>query len=132
MIRLEPLTIAHLAALGLPEHADKLDSGLAWALIHDDKPVAAGGVIVPHEGLGIVWCNIESCRRSMFLMRRIHFAAGERFDRLQADVLYEDKKACAWPRRFGMRYEGKMPMYHQGKTFLRFAWTRTTKCLPQQ
>jgi len=132
MLEVKPLELSHLQTLNLTEHYEKITSpGYAWALVKDGVAIAAGGVTIPHDRCAIVWTNIEPCRESKYLMRRIHFIARHLLDqlksdldRIQADVLADDRRACQWPRRFGFHYEGKMKKYWQGKTYLRFAWVR--------
>lgn len=132
MITVERLTGAHLVAMGIEEHIDKIEPpNRGYVMLKDDKPIACGGVLIPSLRVACVWTKIDSCRHSVYLMRRIHYAARylldqlkTDFDRIQADTLYADKQACYWPRRFGFHYEGKMHRYYQDQTYLRFAWTR--------
>ena len=132
MLTMEILTLQHLTMMGIEEHIDKIEPpNRGYVMLQDGKPIACGGVVIATATTCCVWTNIEPCRSSAYLMRRIHFAARyllnqlkDEFERIQTDTLYNDKPACQWPRRFGFRYEGKMPKYFNGQTYLRFAWTK--------
>lgn len=136
MMAVVPVTMLHFADLGLPateEWSQKITHGIGFALIVDEKTVAAGGIVKdPRQGVGRAWTFLDEARRSPLLMRRIHGyvcdllpkVVGElQLERLEADCLDIDSYKL-WIWRLGFNFEGTSPKYMNGHTYARYAWIR--------
>lgn len=133
-LRIVDLELAHLEALGAGDHAEHMEyPGRSFTMLMDDKPIAVGGIYVVREAVGIAWTAFSNdLRESALIMRRIHWAAKNLFvqareqlklERVEAMTLRSDRKACAWPKRFGFKFNGRMPKYYQGQEYILWGWT---------
>jgi len=132
---LVPLTYRHLQEMGETDQWQNRMrlGGIAFALLADGKPVAAGGIVRLWGKVGKVWTiQTEEAKRSCFLMRRIHKHAKEQFpliraamglERVEGETKADEPSHCRWAERFNFKEEGVMRKYRMGQDYIRYAWT---------
>ena len=111
--------------------AKQLFQGKAFTGICEKGIICCAGVLPVWKGVAEAWCVgsplIESFRFSF--PKEVKHKLGQiieyyKLDRLQTIVDKEFTVSQKWLERMGFSYEGEMPKYIAGRTYLRYAWIR--------
>jgi hypothetical protein len=111
--------------------ANQLAHGQAFTGVCEKGLIACAGILPIWKGVGEGWCVgsplIQHFRFSF--PKVIHRKIQEiinfyQLDRLQTIVDRDFIISQKWVERMGFQYEGEMPKYIAGRTYLRYAWVR--------
>ena len=130
-----PLVESHFYALGISMdwiNKYRLQNGVKYAVVVDEKLVAIGGVVpdVSRESVGLAWTFFtDEAGRSARLMRRIHAAvkakipeAKKQFVRIECLTMPRSMKHYSWLIYFGFIFEGVAEKFTGTEDRARFAW----------
>lgn len=106
-----------------------------FAMLVDGTPVAAAGLTVIREGVGLVWTKqTEAVGQSGFLFRRLHAAVKKilpvvlddmGLERVEAHAKADNVKACRWLEYFGFDLEApRMRKFAGGEDYSLYAKVR--------
>ncbi len=120
------------AIVGLEKMIEAHSQGPAFTGFFDGEVVGMAGVMRLWPRVGEAWAMFApgaSDRHRFFIARSARRLFGEildagAFERIQAVVEERFDRGRAWVKSLGFEYEGSMPKYFNGKTFLRYAIVR--------
>lgn len=120
--RLVALNYAHLEALQIDANLRALRLvGPGFCLLAENEPVAAAGVVMFQQHVGMAWVHITlRAKKSPFLMRRIHRYVKQQLpivframnlEKMIAEANLDEPMHCSWLEYFGFRASGTFRRY---------------------
>lgn len=116
----------NLERINLQSHADALSvMGEAYTVIHDDEPIAVGGLIVVSDFRAKVWAIMgEKTKGKMrFVTDAVRKFLDEKnkvFERIEIDVKSDFDLGKKWAEVLGFEYESTMVRYAHGQNYDRY------------
>ena len=131
LVRAEMFHMKQLS--NLPEHMMTiyLTMGPAYALMENDAPIAAAGVILGQPGLGSAWAMIPpAIRKRPFTLHRATLRAlsmiiaDHNLRRVDYIIDPQDEIAAKWAARLGFEYEGTLRAFFFDHDAWLCAWVK--------
>ena len=120
-----------LEHLGTKALRDTLqERGPSFSAFHNGELFMMAGINILWSGTGEIWAilGVDYAKHGFFIHRNAvklvkNLPIDLGLNRLQAVVLEGHYAGIQWVDRLGFSFEGSMPRYFQGKTYLRYAKT---------
>ena len=128
-LKVGPETKEMVEFIGFEQMCEGLQAnGPAFTAFANGEPFAVAGINMLWTGVGEVWAMFGyGYREHGFyihkntILKLREFSADLKLERIQALVLKDHWAGIEWVDRLGFEYEGEMPCYFRGHTYLRYA-----------
>lgn len=106
--------------------AEVYQMGPAYTGLADDEVIVCAGIVQLWPGHGEAWAifNGEAERHKIFIHRNVKRMLERlmcHFDRVETAVRADFREGMNWVRHLGFKEEGKMLMYYNKETYVRYA-----------